>query len=109
MVTIHAIEQPEASDVSPFYDQKQKAWYVVAQKGAPDVVLERCTHYQSREDKAILLDDEQRRRILAANDRMTNQALRVLGVAYRVVEKLEYLQDGNLNHEIEQKLIFVGL
>jgi len=109
MVTIHAIEQPDASDVSPFYDQKQKAWYVVAQKGAPDVVLERCTHYQSREDKAIPLDDEQRRRILAANDRMTNQALRVLGVAYRVVEKLEYLQDGNLNHEIEQKLIFVGL
>ncbi len=109
MVTIHAIEQPEASDVSPFYDQKQKAWYVVAQKGAPDVVLERCTHYQSRDDNAIPLDDEQRRRILAANDRMTDQALRVLGVAYRVVENLEYLQDGNLNHEIEQELIFVGL
>ena len=109
MVTIHAIEQPEASDVSPFYDQKQKAWYVVAQKGAPDIVLERCTHYQSREDNAIPLDDEQRRRILAANDRMTDQALRVLGVAYRVVENLEYLQDGNLNHEIEQELIFVGL
>ncbi|MFV1949411.1 MAG: cation-translocating P-type ATPase [Anaerolineales bacterium] len=109
MVTIHAIEQPEASDVSPFYDQKQKAWYVVAQKGAPDVVLERCTHYQSRDDNAIPLDDEQRRRILDANDRMTDQALRVLGVAYRVVENLEYLQDGNLNHEIEQELIFVGL
>ncbi len=109
MVTIHAIEQPEASDVSPFYDQKQKAWYVVAQKGAPDVVLERCTHYQSRDDNAIPLDDEQRRRILAANDRMTDQALRVLGVAYRVVENLEYLQDGNLNYEIEQELIFVGL
>lgn len=109
MVTIHAIEQPEASDVSPFYDQKLKAWYVVAQKGAPDVVLERCTHYQSRDDNAIPLDDEQRRRILAANDRMTDQALRVLGVAYRVVENLEYLQDGNLNHEIEQELIFVGL
>jgi Ca2+-transporting ATPase len=109
MVTIHAIEQPEASDVSPFYDQKQKAWYVVAQKGAPDVVLERCTHYQSREDLAVPLDDEQRRRILAANDRMTSQALRVLGVAYRVIENLDYLQDGNLNDEIEQELIFVGL
>ncbi len=109
MVTIHAIEQPESSDVSPFYDQKQKAWYVVAQKGAPDVVLERCTHYQSRDDQAVPLDDEQRRRILAANDKMTSQALRVLGVAYRVVEKLEYLQNGNLADEIEQELIFVGL
>jgi len=109
MVTIHAIEQPEASDVSPFYDQKQKAWYVVAQKGAPDVVLERCTHYQNRDDKAVPLDNEQRTRILAANDRMTSQALRVLGVAYRVVENLDYLKNGDLNQEIEQELIFVGL
>ena len=109
MVTVHAIKQPEASDVSPFLDQKQQAWYVVAQKGAPDVVLERCTHYQSREDIAVPLDDEQRRRILAANDRMTSQALRVLGVAYRVVKELEYHQNGDLSEEIEEKLIFVGL
>jgi Ca2+-transporting ATPase len=109
MVTIHAIEMPEAGDISPFYDQKQKAWYVVAQKGAPDVVLERCTHYQNRDDQAVHLDDEQRRRILAANDRMTSQALRVLGVAYRVVEKLDYHQSGDLNQNIEQELIFVGL
>ena len=86
MVTVHAIKQPEANDVSPFLDQKQQAWYVVAQKGAPDIVLERCTHYQSRDDIAVPLDDEQRRRILAANDRMTSQALRVLGVAYRVIK-----------------------
>ena len=109
MVTIHAIQQPEAGDVSPFYDQKHKAWYVVAEKGAPDVVLDRCTHYQSRDDQAVLLDAEQRRRILLANDRMTSHALRVLGVAYRVVENLDYHQDGALNTEIEQELIFVGL
>jgi Ca2+-transporting ATPase len=109
MVTIHAIKSPEASDVSPFYDQKQEAWYVVAEKGAPDVVLERCTHYQSREDKAVALDDEQRRRILAANDRMTSQALRVLGVAYRVVKELEYKNNGDLDQKIEEELIFVGL
>lgn len=109
MVTVHAIKQPEAEDVSPFLDQKQQAWYVVAQKGAPDIVLERCTHYQSRDDVAIPLDDEQRRRILAANDRMTSQALRVLGVAYRVVKDLEYLSNGDLSEEIEEELIFVGL
>jgi Ca2+-transporting ATPase len=109
MVTVHAINQPEAGDVSPFYDLKQQAWYVVAQKGAPDIVLERCTHYQSREDTAVPLDDEQRRRILAANDRMTSQALRVLGVAYRVVKELDYHSNGELNKDIEQELIFVGL
>jgi Ca2+-transporting ATPase len=109
MVTVHAIQQPAAEDVSPFLDQKQQAWYVVAQKGAPDVVLQRCTHYQSRDDVAVPLDDEQRRRILAANDRMTSQALRVLGVAYRVLKELEYHQDGALNESVEQELIFVGL
>ncbi len=109
MVTIHAIRNPEAGDVSPFYDQKQQAWYVVAQKGAPDVVLERCTHYQSRDDVAVPLDAEQRRRILAANDRMTSQALRVLGVAYRVIKDLEYHEGGDLDHKVEEELIFVGL
>ena len=109
MVTVHAIKHPEAGDVSPFYDQKQEAWYVVAQKGAPDVVLERCTHYQSRDDVAVPLDAEQRRRILAANDRMTDQALRVLGVSYRVVKDLDYYSNGDLNEDIEQELIFVGL
>ncbi len=109
MVTVHAINQPDAGDVSPFLDQKQQAWYVVAQKGAPDIVLERCTHYQSRDDVAVPLNDEQRRRILAANDRMTSQALRVLGVAYRVVKDLDYSQNGDLSAEIEEELIFVGL
>ncbi len=109
MVTIHAIKHPEAGDVSPFYDQKQEAWYVVAQKGAPDIVLERCTHYQSRDDTVVPLDEEQRRRILAANDRMTSQALRVLGVAYRVIKDLDYHSDGDLDDSVEQELIFVGL
>ncbi len=109
MVTVHAINQPDAGDVSPFLDQKQQAWYVVAQKGAPDIVLERCTHYQSRDDVAVPLNDEQKRRILAANDQMTSQALRVLGVAYRVVKDLDYSQNGDLSVEIEEEMIFVGL
>ena len=111
MVTVHAIEQPNAQDVSPFYDESEKkAWYVVTQKGAPDVVLERCTHYQTRDDEAVPLNGEQRKRILEANDRMTSQALRVLGVAYRVVENLDrFKENGSLKHEVEEELIFVGL
>ncbi len=71
--------------------------------------MEGCTHYQSRDDVAIPLDDEQRQRILAANDRMTSQALRVLGVAYRVLKDLEYHQNGELHKNIEAEMIFVGL
>ena len=110
MVTVHAIEEPKAQDVSPFYSSDRKTWYVVTQKGAPDVVLDRCTHYQSRDDEAVPLNDEQRKRILEANDRMTSAALRVLGVAYRVVEDLDrFREDGSLDHDVEEELIFVGL
>ncbi len=109
MVTVHAISSPESKDISPFYDQEKKAWYVVASKGAPDVVLKQCTHYQNREDKAVPLTNEQRSRILEANDRMTARALRVLGVAYRVVEDVKKRIDGELDKGIEEELIFVGL
>ncbi|OQY37207.1 MAG: ATPase [Anaerolineaceae bacterium 4572_5.2] len=109
MVTVHAIREPHPADVSPFYDQEKRAWYVVAEKGAPDVVLEQCTHYQDRTDNAVPLTDEQRRRILAANDNMTKRALRVLGVAYRVVRNIEKSSEGQLADNIEKGLIFVGL
>ena len=83
MVTVHSVDDPHPDDISPFYDDDHREWYVVTEKGAPDIVLDQCTHYQNRDDEAVPLDDEQRRRILAANDAMTQDALRVLGVAYR--------------------------
>ena len=110
MVTIHTVRDPQPDDISPFYDTDQREWYVVAEKGAPDVVLQQCTHYQNREDKAVPLDDEQRRRIMAANDSMTQDALRVLGVAYRVSHDLDSDHDGEfMDDGIEENLIFVGL
>ena len=108
MVTIHNIEQPKKEDVSPFLDNDRQAWYVVTSKGAPDVILDRCTHYQAINDEVKPLDDEQRRRILEANDSMTGDALRVLGVAYKVIDDLDKDEDG-LPDDIENGLIFVGL
>lgn len=108
MVTIHNIEQPKKEDVSPFLDNDRQAWYVVTSKGAPDVILDRCTHYQAIDDEVEPLDDEQRRRILEANDSMTGDALRVLGVAYKVIDDLDKDEDG-LPDDIENGLIFVGL
>ncbi len=110
MVTVHTVRDPQPEDISPFYDTQQREWYIVAEKGAPDVVLQQCTHYQNRADKAVPLDDEQRRRILAANDSMTQDALRVLGVAYRVARDLDSDHDGEfMDDGIEENLIFVGL
>jgi Ca2+-transporting ATPase len=110
MITVHSVQDPQPDDISPFQDDKQREWYVVAEKGAPDIVLQQCSHYQDKHDQAISLDDEQRRRILAANDSMTHDALRVLGVAYRVVDVLDENGDNQVDEkDLEHDLIFVGL
>jgi P-type Ca2+ transporter type 2C len=106
MVTLHIIDDPQPEDISPFYDDGNRSKHVVAVKGAPDVVLELCSSYQRMNDESAPLDDAQRMRILAANDALTQDALRVLGVAYRVASGVPNIKsDGN----IEQDLVFVGL
>jgi Ca2+-transporting ATPase len=58
------------------------------------------------DDTIAPLDESQRTRILAANDQMTHDALRVLGMAYRVVQVIP----GELNEQaLEQELVFAGL
>ena len=84
MITVHDIIEPKPEDFSPFYDKKHKDWDVIAVKGAPDVVLELCTRYQAMNDEVKPLDEKAKQRILDANDAMTADALRVLGLAYRV-------------------------
>ncbi len=106
MITIHHIKDPRPEDISPFDEQKRYKGYVVAVKGAPDLVLNLCTHYQRTDDTSAPLDENQRMRILAANDAMTQDALRVLGVAYRVVPEIP---DTTNVAAIEKDLIFVGL
>ncbi len=52
------------------------------------------------------MTEEKRKSILAANDEMTGEALRVLGVAYRLVENLPENPD---RKDLETDLTFVGL
>jgi Ca2+-transporting ATPase len=106
MVTIHAIEDPHLEDASPFVDQSERQHYVVAVKGAPDIVLNLCSQYQTIDDKQQPLTEEKKKEILAANDEMTGGALRVLGVAYHVVNALPDEVNGNA---LEKDLVFVGL
>ncbi len=109
MITIHEVSQPRPDDISPFYDNKMKDWEVIAVKGAPDIVLGLCSHYQTMDDKSKPLTEELRQRILAANDEMTKDALRVLGVAYRIVKEVPETADGLKPEELEKDLVFVGL
>jgi Ca2+-transporting ATPase len=104
MVTIHDVKHPNPEDLSPFYDNKKRGWDVIAVKGAPDVVLDLCTHYQTIQDKRRTMTEEVRKRIMAATDTMTQDALRVLGVAYREVQKASEDVEA-----LEKDLTFVGL
>ena len=109
MITIHDVFGPDPNDLSPFYDENKKNWEVIAMKGAPDIVLNLCTQYQDLNDTPQPLDAQARQRILDANDLMTGDALRVLGLAYRVVEDISIRAKELKADELERDLIFVGL
>jgi Ca2+-transporting ATPase len=108
MVTIHDIRQPSLKDVSPFKDNKQAGWDVIAVKGAPDLVLDLCTGYQTIDDKTKPMDEAIRQHIRDANDSLTRDALRVLGLAYRVVREAPKAESVAVD-ELEKDLVFVGL
>ncbi|MBW3538567.1 cation-translocating P-type ATPase [Candidatus Parcubacteria bacterium] len=77
--------------------------YVVAAKGAAEVVLARCDRIwldgRPRPLTAAVKQD-----ILEQNHRLSSQALRVLGLAYK-----EVAAKPKTPGEIESKLVFVGL
>lgn len=77
-------------------------------KGAPEVVLQRCT-YILKDGKPRRLSEEDRRRILSINEQMASDALRVLGLAYREVANTEVDLDEEAAKNVEKDLIFVGL
>jgi Ca2+-transporting ATPase len=106
MTTVHKVLKPKPEDASPFYDGSLLDWEVAATKGAPDVVLDLCTHYQTIEDKTEPLDTATRQRILDANESMAREALRVIALAYRVEEDVP---DEATPETVERDLIFVGL
>ncbi len=109
MITIHNVSEPHPEDPSPFYNQNHKDWDVIAVKGAPDVVLNLCSKYQAMNDEVKQLDPLARERILAANDDMTKDALRVLGLAYRVVKDVPDNPEDIKTEELEKELVFAGL
>ncbi|MDQ3791460.1 MAG: cation-translocating P-type ATPase [Actinomycetota bacterium] len=75
-------------------------------KGAPDVLLPRCSH-EILGDEARPLTDERREEIRVANERLAGEALRTLGVAFRSLPP-ETLDDG-VDARIEEGLVFLGL
>ena len=74
--------------------------------GAPDVLLERCTNLYTSTGVRPMTDDD-RKNIVAQNTAMAQQALRVLGSAYR---DRDNASPADLTADtVEHDLVFVGL
>ncbi len=108
MVTIHDIRHPNSDDVSPFTDTKLQGWNLIAVKGAPDLILDLCSSYQTIDDKTKTMSDETRQHIRDANDALTEDALRVLALAYRVVKEAPKADSVDVD-ELEKELVFIGM
>lgn len=77
---------------------------VLITKGAPDVLLDRCTRARVGMD-AVVLDATLRARILADVETLSDAALRTLAVAYRPLGPEE---DPLKTEGLERDLVFVG-
>lgn len=104
-------EYPRISEI-PF-DSKRKLMttihkcgnkYLIITKGAPDVLISKCTNYIDNNSESIL-SSSKKSELLGINDKMASGALRVLGVAIRYTTSLSQINDKN----IENNLTFVGL
>jgi len=97
------------------FDPERKMMTIVRQssdgpvayvKGAPDVLLGRCTHCLGTNGTVELLSDSPRASILDANAQFAHHALRVLALGQR---RLARKPDSFHSSELEQQLVFLGL
>ncbi len=82
---------------------------VVFSKGAPDVLLARCSRELVGEDTRSLTP-ERRAAIKQSNEALADQALRTLGVAIRrLAEDVPISKERGVEASVEQDLVFAGL
>ena len=77
--------------------------YISITKGAPDILINKCSKILEN-GKIEQMTEEKRNLIKKENEKMANEALRVIAVSYR---KMDYFQ--KLTFDLEENMIFVGL
>lgn len=94
------------------FDSERKRMSIVVQpagggtsmlwvKGAPDLLLERCAFYAEK-GTAFPMTSQRRQLLQRQNTSLAEEALRVIGVAYREIKQ------GEGTHPVEENLIFAG-
>ena len=109
MSTIHKLGARENNEenisIETLLNNNENKRFLIITKGAPDVLLKHCNKY-SLNGQINILDEEKRKKVEKINSQMAENALRVIAVAYSIVEKLPQNID---SENIENNLIFVGL
>jgi Ca2+-transporting ATPase len=83
------------------------AWAFV--KGAPEIIIERCAKIRTDQGE-VPISAEDRARMLEASAVMANDALRVLALAHRVVDRGDAAVDADDDGEsVERELTLLGL
>ena len=88
-------------------DAEREGHLLVFAKGAPDVLLSRCSKELVGEE-ARPLTEERRKQIAAINEELAGRALRTIGVAYRLISPGE-LDIEDVDDRVERDLVFAGL
>jgi Ca2+-transporting ATPase len=88
-------------------DAERNERLIAVTKGAPDVLLGRCSHELVGKD-AVPLTDARRSAIMASNDALAAEALRTLGVAFRSLPT-DAMESDSFDEDVERELVFLGL
>lgn len=78
--------------------------YRIITKGAPDILIRKCTQYVAQSTEKTMTQ-ENKRYIEKQNEQMAKRALRVIAVAYKDISNLP----NKIDNRLEEDLIFCGL
>lgn len=103
-------ELPFSSDTKFMISLHQDAsTFVMYEKGAGEIILEKCSHYQENGVVKIMKNSD-RTRLLAEYEKLASAGLRVIALAYRPLLKNPF--DLKIEHKdwtlVDKKLIFVS-
>lgn len=93
--------------MSTIHTDAEKERLLVFTKGAPDVLLARCSHELAGSESSTLTD-KRRAAILQTNEGLAGEALRTLAVSFRSLP-VNALENQQADERVERDLVFAGL
>jgi calcium-translocating P-type ATPase len=98
----------ERKMMSTVHRERRDGTRLLFSKGAPDVLLDRCTMLQVGE-QAVPLSAAARAERLAEVEALSAEAFRTLGVAYRVADDVATGRVPSLDASVERDLVYAGV